>query len=35
MILKTKLIKFNQLGDERGHLVVLEGMKDVPFEIKR
>lgn len=32
---KSKLIKFNQLGDERGHLVVLEGMKDVPFEIKR
>lgn len=32
---KSKLIKFNQLGDERGHLVVLEGMKDIPFEIKR
>lgn len=35
MLNKSKLIKFNQLGDERGHLVVLEGMKDVPFEIKR
>lgn len=32
---KYKLLKFNQLGDERGHLVVVEGMKDIPFEIKR
>lgn len=22
-------------GDDRGHLVVVEGMKDIPFEIKR
>ena len=32
---KAKSIRFNQLGDERGHLVVVEGLKDVPFDIKR
>ncbi len=32
---KTRIIKFNQLGDERGHLVVVEGNKDIPFEIER
>lgn len=32
---KYKLLSFNQLGDERGHLVVVEGLKDIPFEIKR
>lgn len=30
-----KLLSFNQLGDNRGHLVVVEGLKDVPFDIKR
>lgn len=30
-----KILNFNQLGDERGHLVVVEGNKDIPFEIKR
>ena len=30
-----KLLNFPQLGDERGHLVVAEGNKDIPFEIKR
>lgn len=29
------MLEFPQRGDERGHLVVVEGMKDVPFEIKR
>lgn len=29
------MIDFKQYGDERGHLVVVEGMQDVPFEIKR
>ena len=29
------LIEFEQHGDERGHLVVLEGEKDIPFDIKR
>lgn len=32
---KPEPIKFNQLGDDRGHLVVVEGLKDVPFDIKR
>lgn len=32
---KVKMLEFPQLGDERGHLVVAEAMKDVPFEIKR
>ena len=32
---KVQMLEFPQHGDERGHLVVVEGMKDVPFEIKR
>lgn len=32
---KHKLLSFPQLGDDRGHLVVVEGMKNIPFEIKR
>lgn len=32
---KYRLINFNQLGDNRGHLVVAEGNKDIPFDIKR
>ena len=32
---KVKLLDFPQKGDERGHLVIAEGMRDVPFEIKR
>ena len=33
---KYKLLSFNELGDDRGHLVVAEGNgKDVPFEINR
>lgn len=32
---KVDLKKFNQLGDNRGHLVVIEGSKDIPFEIAR
>ena len=35
MIEKCKLISFEQMGDERGHLVVIEGNKDIPFDIKR
>ncbi len=31
----VRMVKFKQLGDERGHLVVLEQFKDVPFDIKR
>lgn len=32
---KVKMLDFPQRGDERGHLVIVEGEKDVPFEIKR
>ena len=32
---KVQMLEFTQHGDDRGHLVVIEGMKDVPFEIKR
>lgn len=32
---KVKMLEFHQCGDERGHLVVVEGEQDVPFEIKR
>lgn len=31
----VQMLEFNQHGDERGHLVVVEGLKDIPFEIKR
>ena len=31
----VKMLEFPQRGDERGHLVIVEGMRDVPFEIKR
>ena len=30
-----RIIKFNQKGDDRGHLVIVEGLVDIPFEIKR
>ena len=29
------MLEFPQHGDERGHLVVVEGLKDIPFEIRR
>ena len=32
---RYKMLEFSQLGDDRGHLVVVEGMADIPFEIKR
>ena len=32
---KKNAIIFNQLGDDRGNLVVIEGNKDIPFEIAR
>ena len=32
---KAELVSFMQMGDERGHLVVVEGSKDIPFEIAR
>ena len=30
-----EIIEFKDLGDERGKLVVIEGEKDIPFDIKR
>lgn len=30
-----KIFHFNELGDERGNLVVIEGNQDIPFDIKR
>ena len=30
-----RMLEFSQHGDDRGRLVVVEGLKDVPFEIKR
>ena len=32
---KYKVLEFKEYGDERGNLVVAEGEKDIPFEIKR
>ena len=32
---KVKMLSFKQNGDDRGHLVGIEGNKDVPFDIKR
>ena len=32
---KVRMLEFPQRGDERGHLVIVEGTKDIPFEIKR
>ena len=31
----SKIIDFVEHGDERGHLVVAEGNKDIPFAIAR
>ncbi len=32
---KVKSLEFPEFGDERGHLVVVEGMNNIPFDIKR
>ena len=32
---KCPIIYFSELGDDRGHLVVVEGKQAVPFDIKR
>lgn len=32
---KIQMLEFQQRGDERGHLVIVEGERDIPFEIKR
>ncbi len=31
----VKMLEFTEKGDERGHLVIVEGMEDIPFDIKR
>ena len=31
----TRMLEFTQRGDERGHMVVVEGNVDIPFDIKR
>lgn len=31
----VRMLEFPQHGDERGHLVIVEGSKDIPFDIKR
>jgi dTDP-4-dehydrorhamnose 3,5-epimerase-like enzyme len=31
----VQMLEFNEKGDDRGHLVIVEGAKDIPFEIKR
>lgn len=32
---KVRSLEFPEHGDDRGHLVVVEGMKEIPFQIKR
>lgn len=31
----AKMLEFSQKGDERGHLVIVEGGVDIPFDVKR
>ena len=31
----TQMVEFSQHGDVRGHLVIVEGGLDIPFDIKR
>ncbi len=31
----AQMLEFSECGDERGHLVVVEAMKDILFDIKR
>ena len=35
LIERTKMLEFDQKGDDRGHLVIVESKIDIPFEIKR
>ena len=30
-----QLLEFDQKGDNRGHMVIVESLKDIPFELKR
>ncbi len=31
----VRMLEFSEFGDERGRMVVVEGINDIPFEIKR
>lgn len=31
----VQMLEFTEKGDERGHLVIVEGHQDIPFDIKR
>ena len=31
----AQMLEFPQNGDERGHLVIIEGLEDIPFSIER
>ena len=31
----VRMLEFPQRGDDRGHMVIVEGNQDIPFEIKR
>lgn len=35
IIEKVKFLEFQQKGDNKGHLVIVEGNKDIPFGIRR
>lgn len=32
---EVRMLSFEEKGDDRGRMVIVEGMKDIPFEIKR
>lgn len=32
---EVQMLSFPEKGDERGRMVIVEGMQDIPFEIKR
>lgn len=34
-ITDVRMLNFQEMGDKRGHLIVVEGMQDIPFDIKR
>ena len=34
-MIEVKMLDFQEKGDERGRLVIVEGGQDIPFEIKR
>ncbi len=34
-MIEVKVLNFEEKGDERGRLVIVEGGQDIPFEIKR